>query len=99
MEELSDSLPNGSGFSFMDLAANRSGLHFARRAVATATAFSTAKELATINEEQLFPLSLMAAQEDLTQEEFLTGYGDVSAAEYRTTIEWIDRQLEKARPS
>jgi hypothetical protein len=97
-KELSDSLPNGSGFSFADLAANRSGLRIARRAIVPATAASTAKQLATVQKEELFPISLIAAQEGLSEEEFLRRYGNVQAANYQATIQWIDRKLDQTLP-
>ena len=90
-KELSDSLPRGSGFSFLDLAADRAGLHTARRALNPVTAASTAKELAMATDQQLFPISLLAAQEGLSEEEFLKRYGNVDAANYRPTMRWIDR--------
>lgn len=95
-KELADSLPSGSGFSFMDLAADRSGLRLARRAVSPATAASTASELARVTEEQLFPISLIAAQEGLSEREFIERYGNVDADKYRATVRWIDRELNKA---
>lgn len=96
-KELSDSLPSGSGFSFMDLAADRSGLHAARRAIEPRSAAAAARELATVTEEQLFPIAFLAAQEGLSERQFITRYGSVDAAEYRATVQWIDRELDRAR--
>ena len=96
-KELSDSLPSGSGFSFMDLAADRSGLHTARRAVDPKTAGQTARELAGVTEEQIFPVALSAAQEGLSEQQFIARFGTVETAQYQEMVSWIDRELDRVR--
>jgi hypothetical protein len=97
-KELSDSLASGSGFSFMDLAADRSGLHFARTAVQPGSAATARLRLAKVTDQDLFPLSLIAAQEGLSEKAFIDRYGTIEASRYEATVEWIDRQLERVRP-
>jgi hypothetical protein len=96
-KELSDSLPFGSGFSFMDLAADRSGLHMARRAVDPQTASETTRELASVTEEQIFPVALKAAQEGLSEQQFIARFGSIEAAKYQEMVSWIDRELDRVR--
>lgn len=96
-KELSDSLPNGSGFSFLDLAADRSGLHAAREGTDPATATATAARLRLASEEGLLPIALMAAQEGLTEEQFLSRYRGIDAREYQRIVSWIDRELARVR--
>src|SRR5690606_35601168 len=69
-KELHDSLPAGSGFSFVDLAADRSGVHLARRAVAPETARATALSLKRISERDLLPDTLVEAPEGLSDVDF-----------------------------
>jgi hypothetical protein len=96
-KELSDSLPSGSGFSFMDLAADRSGLHFARRAVDPPTAGETTRELASVTEEQIFPVALTVAQEGLSEQQFIARFGSIDAVKYQEMVSWIDRELDRVR--
>jgi hypothetical protein len=96
-KELSDSLGGGSGFSFLDLAADRSGLQAAQRAGDPDTAAAEARRLARVTDAELLPVALMAAQEGLTEQQFLQRYRGIDAAKYRDTVAWIDRELERAR--
>jgi uncharacterized protein YfiM (DUF2279 family) len=92
-KELDDSLAEGSGFSFVDLAADRSGLQVARRATDPATAAASARALAQATEPQLFPLALLAAREGLSERQFLARYGNVESKDYQATVAAIDRTL------
>lgn len=92
-KELSDSVPSGSGFSFADLAADRSGMHYAKSAVDPATALRTAKRLRGITEDQLFPPSLRSAPEGLAQPQFEERFGSIEAARYREAVRRIDQEL------
>lgn len=92
-KELHDSLPAGSGFSFVDLAADRSGLHVARRAMDPETAEATAQALARVSEEDLLPGTLVQAPEGLSDAEFIDRFGGVDAQRYSRAVDWIDRQL------
>jgi hypothetical protein len=97
-KELDDSLPEGSGFSLVDLAADRSGLHTARRATDPATAAAAAQQLAQATEQQLFPLSLLAAREGLSERQFLTRYGTIASHDYQAEVAAIDRALGDTPP-
>src|SRR5690606_33402977 len=65
-KELHDSLPAGSGFSFVDLAADRSGLYVARNALSSKTAAVSTRALRAVSEGDLLPASLLAAPEGLS---------------------------------
>lgn len=95
-KELHDSLPAGSGFSFVDLAADRSGVHLARRAVAPETARATALSLKRISERDLLPDTLVEAPEGLSDVDFSRRFGGIEAERYRRAVAWIDRQLAAA---
>lgn len=97
-KELDDSLPHGSGFSFVDIAADRSGLHVARRATDPAEAAVWTRRLAKAGEQQLFPLTLLTAQEGLSEQQFLDRYGTVETRNYRATVARIDRVLARHQP-
>lgn len=94
-KELDDSLGEGSGFSFVDLAADRSGLQAARRATDPASAAASAQRLAKATEPELFPIALLAAREGLSERQFLARYGTISSRDYRAAVAEIDRRLAR----
>lgn len=94
-KELLDSLKGGSGFSFVDLLADRAGIRFARLAVATPESaralqqfFSTAER----TEPELFP-SKSRLPEGLPQEMFEQQYQSIDSAVYQQMVAEIDRRL------
>lgn len=93
LKELRDSLGGGSGFSFVDLAANRSGLRTARYALAPETALTTARALTTVTEDALLPLSLREGQEGLTEAEFIDRFGALDEVRYSQAANAIDQRL------
>jgi len=94
MEELHDSNPLGSGFSFVDLAADRSGLHVARRALDPKSAGLSAHSLRSVSEEELLPRVLAQAPERLSDREFITRFGGLGEKHYRDAVAWIDQHLK-----
>jgi hypothetical protein len=96
-KELSDSLPRGSGFSFVDLAADRSGLHIGLLATNPSAARETAGRLGTITEEQILPGSLLDIEEGLPEQQFRTRYERLDATKYQVIIKRIDQELRRAR--
>lgn len=92
-KELHDSLPSGSGFSFVDLAADRSGLHVARMALDPRTASTTARFLSTVSDNDLLPDVLARAPEGLSDVEFVGRFGSLDERRYRDAVSRIDRQL------
>jgi hypothetical protein len=89
-KELSDSRPGGSGFSFVDLAADRAGLAFARRATDPATAAATAKKLRIADGEYLLPVRALALSEGLSEREFITGFKTINSAQFAEAKVRID---------
>lgn len=92
-KELDDSLPGGSGFSFVDLTADRAGLHLARAALDPATAAAVADRLAAAKDGELFPLAARRLAEGLSETEFRRSYGGLDAAAYVAAIRRADRLL------
>lgn len=92
-KELNDSLPAGSGFSFVDLAANRSGLHLARHALDAKSAGATARSLQAATDASLLPPALTRAPEGLSDVEFADRFGTRDEQRYRDAVLHIDRQL------
>ena len=94
-KELDDSLPGGSGFSFVDLTADRAGMHLARAATDPATAVHVADLLADTNDTALFPTAAHTMAEGLDEAEFTHRYGGLAGASYAQTVRRVDRLLER----
>ncbi len=96
-KELADSLPSGSGFSFIDLAADRSGLRIARLGVNERSASVIAQRLAAATEEDLLPVQLLRAEEGLPEAAFVHRFGTIEAKNYKAAVAWIDRELSHSQ--
>lgn len=96
-KELNDSLGSGSGFSFVDLAADRSGVAYGRDATLLALAQSTARQLSSAVSVQLLPAHLLKNPEGLRDDEFTDQFGTLDAAAYRRAVAYIDTELEDWR--
>ena len=94
-KELDDSLPGGSGFSFVDLTADRAGLHLARAALDPATAGAVADRLARAKDGELFPSAAHRLAEGLSEGEFGRRYGGLETANYAQAIRRVDRLLDR----
>lgn len=92
-KELDDSLPGGSGFSFVDLTADRGGLHLARAALDPATAAGVARRLAAVGDDALFPPAARQLAEGLSETEFSRRYGSLDAARYAAAVRRADALL------
>ena len=94
IKEISDSAAGGSGFSFIDLTADRAGVRFAEYAIAND---SDARRLQyhiarQQTEESMFPdISLL--QEGLSEAEFRRQYQDTESPAYRLVVAEIDRRI------
>lgn len=94
-KELLDSLKGGSGFSFVDLLADRAGIRFARLAVASPASAQALQQFfmqQDRNEPELFP-SKSRLPEGLPQEMFEQQYESVDSAVYQQMVAEIDRRL------
>jgi uncharacterized protein YfiM (DUF2279 family) len=94
-KELSDSRAGGTGFSFVDLAADRAGLAIARRATNPATAAATAKRLQSADSERLLPIRALALSEGLSEQTFVAGFKSIDSAQFAEAKSRIDRVLTK----
>ena len=92
-KELLDSLPLGSGFSFVDLAANRSGFRFASAGSSDETASAIRNRLSKARAQDLLPSPLLKAPEQLSQKEWEARFTNTDAVKYQAAIAAIDRQL------
>ncbi len=91
---MKDSTPGGSGFSFVDMAANKAGIRFA--VAATRDSMSARAMQLSIAEgvhiDDFFP-DIGGLPEGLSRDEFHSQYGGVGGAETRRLFEEIDRRL------
>lgn len=92
LKELFDSRPEGSGFSFDDLAANRAGIAFASRLMASPPEAWPVLLAALDGEAAVLP-PLDGLPSGLSAEEFEAQFGDVKSAAFAAVIAEIDRRI------
>lgn len=92
-KELDDSLAGGSGFSFVDLAADRAGLRLGEAAAHPERAGDLAANFA-LGVPDLLPLAALGFNEGMTTGAFEQRYRNVSSAEYAEAVAQIDRALD-----
>ena len=94
-EEL-DALARGTGFSFVDLAADRAGVRFAVAATGSQerAAALRARLRAGFVVEDFFP-PIDGLPENLTPEEFRQRYGRMGSPRYRAAVEEIEARLDR----
>lgn len=95
-KELLDSIKGGSGFSFVDLLADRAGMQFARIATATPASASALQQFFAQDrtEAELFP-SKARLPEGIPQHLFEQTYQSIDSALYRQMVQEIDRRLQQ----
>ncbi len=89
-KEVDDSR-GGSGFSFVDLAADRAGTRFGERAVSDATSLQAAIA-AGARESQIMP-DVAKLPESLSEREFVSRFGGVGAPAYQAMMDTIERRV------
>lgn len=102
-KELADSLAkqsefavgDPSGFSFVDLSADRSGFTIAQAASDPDEAARIGALLARATPQSILPLSLLGRQEQLTNPEFIRRYGSVQDPRYAAMVASIDAVLAR----
>lgn len=102
-KELADSLSKQShfekgdptGFSFIDLSADRSGSRIASAAILDAEARFVAGRLSMANSEQILPRALMGRAEGLKGDDFEIRYGGIDDPRYTRAVGEIDMIIEK----
>jgi hypothetical protein len=93
-KELSDSLTGGTGFSFVDIAADRSGERFANAATDPQLARFLQTRLAAVTDPQLLAPEALDKPEGLNAEVFERIYDNVESAEYKAAVGAIDTLLD-----
>ena len=106
-KELADSLSqqsefavgDPSGFSFVDLSADRSGFKIAQAASDPDQAAPIGAQLARATPSMILPPSLLSRRERLTNAEFVQRYGSVQDPRYAAMVASIDAVLARDRPA
>jgi hypothetical protein len=92
-KEISDSGVGGSGFSLVDLAADRSGTFCAQHGAEPDSAAALRAWLAVATPEDLLPVGALALAEGMTEAQFRERYTDTDSATFESTVRRIDAQL------
>ena len=92
-KELSDSLPGGSGFSFVDLAADRAGTRLGRLLSDPATTARTQRLLAKARPGEIFPAAALGFEENLSETDFEERFGKLDSKQYAAAVKRIDAAL------
>ena len=103
-KELADSLSaqssfaqgDPSGFSFVDIAADRSGFRIAQAAMSPEHAGEMNVRLSRATADQILPKQLLQGHEQMSEDEFDRSYGSIDDPRYQTAIERIDAVLDRA---
>lgn len=92
-KELMDRGAGGSGYSFIDLAADMSGAHFAAMAVDPHTAIQVQQALRDEANETLFMIDVSGFEEGMSKSEFEQKYKKVDSPEYLAVVKEIELRL------
>jgi hypothetical protein len=92
-KEVSDSGAGGSGFSLVDLAADRSGTFSALHGTEEDQAASVREWLAGVSQAELLPVSALALAEGMTEAEFNSRYTSTDSSEFALSVQRIDDTL------
>lgn len=94
LKEVDDAQAGGSGFSFIDIGADRTGVRFAELAVAGPDQARMLQDrVAAIEDESLFMADFRDLPELLSDEEFRASYGGVGEPAYEAVLEDIDARI------
>jgi hypothetical protein len=94
-KELMDRADGGSGYSFVDLAADHAGLQFAQIATSAATAQKLQGVLAGQADEGLFFPSIAQLPENLDKASFVRRFNKVDSPQYQLLVDEIDRRISQ----
>lgn len=93
-KELLDSAKGGSGFSFVDLSADKAGLKLAESLLDnTGIGLQTLTTLAETTDEQIFFPSIEGLKEGIRQENFEQEYGDINDERYLAMVTEIRNRI------
>ncbi len=93
-KELIDSQKGGSGFSFIDLAADRAGIRFAELALDSSGALRVQRMAAELTQENVFFPSLSTLPEDIPQHLF-EQRGGIESDYYKKYLAIINNRINK----
>lgn len=94
-KELLDSNRGGSGFSFVDLAADRAGLAFAESATQSReSARRFQRIMGETSSETTYFLSFQDLEEGIDAQQFQEKYGNIDSQHYATMVKEIDQRLK-----
>ena len=95
-KELNDA-KTGSGFSFIDLAADRAGIRFGEQATSNLEkAIKIQQKMATIKHYQAFMPNVKDLPEKLNTKAFKTQYQSIYSQKYQTILQEIDRRIAES---
>lgn len=93
-KELKDSTPGGSGFSFVDMAANKAGIRFAVVATRDAASARSMQMRILHDAHQLnFAPDISGLPEGISDDEFRTVYGGLGGTNTRAILAEIDHRI------
>ncbi len=93
LKELQDSLRGGSGFSFVDLAADRTGIRFAELATSPASATFVQQRARELGDEKLFFPDISELKEGISQQQFEKKHGGLQGEFYAQQLADIQRRI------
>ena len=95
-KELNDA-KTGSGFSFIDLAADRAGIRFGEQATSSPEqAMKIQQQMANIKHYQAFMPNVKDLPEKLNSKAFKTQYQSVYSQKYQAVLQEIDRRIAES---
>lgn len=92
-KELMDRGQGGSGYSFVDLAADLSGAHFADLAVDPKRAQILQRVMQNSSNEDLFMVSIEGLDEGLNKAEFTAKYNGVDSPDYQKVVDELNLRI------
>ena len=92
-KELLDAQQGGSGFSFVDLAADRAGIRFAELALDDSSALRIQQMASELTEEAIFFPSISALPEGVSQQVF-TARGGIESNYYKKYLATINARID-----
>lgn len=96
-KELMDRGLGGSGFSFVDLAADMAGVRFALLASDPQSASQVQALLANVTDERVYFPDINGLPEGLDKTTFLQVFGTVDSTAYKAQVELIESRLNKVQ--
>ena len=95
-KELNDA-KTGSGFSFIDLAADRAGIRFGELATSTPEqAIKIQQRMANITHYQAFMPNVKDLPERLSLQDFVTQYQSIYSQKYQAVLQEIDKRIAES---